>query len=127
MTGRQRTEPDYVDIILHGLLGRFFRRLEKRTDVDVETEIGEGGRDDFGPTVVSVLTDLGHEHARTPPVPLFELSAHAAHFGDLLVFAELASVDAGNGTHHGHMATIDLFHRVGNLSERGPGAGGVDS
>ena len=126
VTGRQRTEPHYVDIVLHGLLGRFFRRLEKRTDVDVETEIGEGGRDDFGAAIVSVLADLGHKHARTSSMALFEIGTKFAHLGDLFVLTEFASVDAGDRSHYGHVPTIHLFHRVGNLAERGADAGGVD-
>ena len=57
---------------------------------------------------------------------LFEVGTKLAHFGDLLGFSELASVDSGNGTHHGHMATIHLLHRIGNLSERGSRTGGFD-
>lgn len=38
--------------------------LEEGPDVDVESEVGETGGDDFGAAVVSVLAHFGHQDAR---------------------------------------------------------------
>lgn len=47
--------------------------LEKWTDVDVESEIGETGGDDFGATIVPVLTHFGHQNTRTTSLQRHQL------------------------------------------------------
>ena len=39
--------------------------LEERTDIHVEAQIGEARGDDFGTTVVTVLTHFSHQDAGT--------------------------------------------------------------
>ena len=46
--------------------------LEKRSDVNVETEIGESGGDDLGAAVVTVLAHFRHQNPRVPAVHLHE-------------------------------------------------------
>ena len=66
--GGQRRGSDDVDVIVGSLLGDFFRRLEQRTDVDVESQVGEGGRDDLLAAVVAVLAHLRDQNAWTTTV-----------------------------------------------------------
>ena len=40
----------------------------KRPDVDVEADVGERGRDDFGAAVVAVLAQLDHQQPRPAAV-----------------------------------------------------------
>ena len=54
---------DHVHVVLDGVAGDLGRRLEERSDVDVEAEVGEGGGDDLGAAVVAVLAHLHDEHA----------------------------------------------------------------
>src|SRR5262249_58181227 len=80
MRRRQRRHAEHVDVILDGLARGLRRRREQRTDVDVEAEIGEGGRDHFLSAVMTVLTDLGYQDARPAAFVRFE-------FGDELLHA----------------------------------------
>jgi hypothetical protein len=57
---------------LDRLASCFVRRLEQRTDIDVEAEIGEGGGDDLLSTVVAVLAHLGDENARAASMLVLE-------------------------------------------------------
>jgi len=53
-----------MHIVVDRLLCRFDRRLEERTDIDVESEIGKGSRDDLHSPIVSVLPELDDKHPR---------------------------------------------------------------
>ena len=48
------------DGLSHSLLGR----LEQRTDIDIETDIGKRRRNDFRASVVPVLPEFDDEQAR---------------------------------------------------------------
>ena len=49
-----------MHIVLHRFAGSFLRRLEKCANIDIEADVGEGGRDDFGAAVMSVLTEFDY-------------------------------------------------------------------
>src|SRR3954452_21648839 len=70
VTGRQRVDPDDVDVGLDRLPGDLLRRLEQRAHVDVEAEVGERGGDHLLAAVVAVLTHLGDEDPRPPALGL---------------------------------------------------------
>ena len=114
-----------MHVVLHRLARGFLGRLEQRTDIDVEAEIGEGRCDDLLPAVVAVLAHLGDEDARPAAMLVLEdvdqrfdagqASVHAAH---------LRLVDAGHRRNLGTVAAIDLLQRVGDLADGRLGAGG---
>src|SRR3954447_9111383 len=54
---------DHVHVVLDGVTGRLGRRLEERSDVYVEAEVGERGGDHLRPAIVAVLAHLHDEHA----------------------------------------------------------------
>src|ERR1700730_1337355 len=58
---------DDVNVVLDCLASGLLGGLEQRADIDVEADIGEGGGDDLGAAVVTVLTQFGDQHARPPP------------------------------------------------------------
>ena len=73
----QAGDAEHVDVVLHRHAGGLARRLEQRTDVDVEAEVGEGGGDHLGAAVVAVLAHLGHQDARPAAFRARELLAPA--------------------------------------------------
>src|SRR5690606_15948603 len=73
VAGRLRRYPDDVDVVLDGVAGRFLRGLEQRSDVDVETDVREGRRDDLGAAVVAVLAEFHDEQAGPPALVLREV------------------------------------------------------
>ena len=53
-----------MHVVVNRILGGLFRGLKQGADVHVKADIGEGGRDDLGPTVVPVLAHFDHKHTR---------------------------------------------------------------
>ena len=98
---------DDVSVVFHGLFGDLARGLEEGADVDVEAQVGEGGGDDLGAAIVSVLTDLGDHHARSASFALLEALDHLVNFCQFLVFTEFLAVDATDGTDGGFVTTED--------------------
>src|SRR5688572_30629303 len=70
MTTGQTGSANNMDIIFCSLHSNFLRRLEKWADVNIETEIGKTGGNYFCTTVMTILSHLGYEDARTPAVKL---------------------------------------------------------
>jgi hypothetical protein len=73
---------DDMNVVLDRLLRAFLRRLEKWSDVDVETQVGKGRGDDLLTSVVSILAHLGHQDTRSATVLAEELIASRAHAVD---------------------------------------------
>ena len=94
-----------MDVGLDGLAGDLGGRLEQRTDVDVEAEVGERRGDDLLAAVVAVLADLGDEDPRLAAVIDGELLDEGAHLGDVGGLADLLAVHAANRTDRGSVAT----------------------
>ena len=46
---------------------------KQRSNVDIEADVSKRGRNDLAPSVVTVLTDLGDENARSSPLALLEV------------------------------------------------------
>ena len=82
MAGRERADPEDVDVVVDGLPGRLLRRLEQRADIDVEAEIGEGRGDDLLAAVVTVLAELGDQDTRPTPFARQELLDPLPDFRD---------------------------------------------
>ena len=85
VAGRLARDADDVHVVLDRIARGFFRRLEQRTDVDVEAEIGEGRRDHLGAAVVTVLAQLRDEDARPASFVLGEVVDLLADALELLV------------------------------------------
>jgi hypothetical protein len=66
-------DADNVHIVFDRFANRFVRRLKEWSDVDVETDIGEGRRDHLGAAVVPVLAEFADQHARAAALAFFEL------------------------------------------------------
>ena len=64
MPGSKTGSPNHMDIIFNSHFGRFFRRLEHRTDIHVKTEIGIGAGDHLEAAVMSVLAHFGDQQPR---------------------------------------------------------------
>ena len=73
MPGCLRRNADNVDVILDRLPRRLFGRLEQRTDIDVEADIGKGGGDHLGATIMAVLAKLHDKNARAAAFALGEI------------------------------------------------------
>jgi hypothetical protein len=116
-----------VHVGLDGLTRDLLGGLEERADVDVEAEVGEGGRDDLLAAVVAVLAHLGDEDARAPTLGLLELLDEPLRLLDGGVSCPgLGAVHAPDRTDLGCVAAEDLLQRIADLADRRLGAGGVD-
>ena len=62
-----------MNIVLNGLLGGFFGRLEQRADVHIKAHIGIGGGDHLGTAVMAVLAHFGDHQARAAAFECLEL------------------------------------------------------
>ena len=109
MTGRERVDPDDVDVSLDGLACHLFRGLEERADVDVEAEVGERRRDDFLAAVVAVLTHLRDQDAGPAPFGSCERVSGLAHLLDGRRLACFCPVDAADGTDLTGVPAVDLL------------------
>ena len=127
MPGGHGAHADDVGVVFHGLFGDLARGLEEGADIHIEAEIGEGGGDHLGAAVVAVLADLGDHDARAAAFAFFEGSDHLVDLLELFVFAEFLAIDAADGADGGLVATVDLFHGVGDFPKGGAGAGGLDA
>ena len=105
-----------LDRVACGLLGR----LEQRTDVDVEAEVGERGGDHLGAAVVAVLAHLHDEHAGPATLGAGELVHLVADLVVALVALVRAAVHARDGTDRGPVPREHLLHRVGDLADGRP-------
>ncbi len=72
VAGRLARHAHHVDVVLDRLARGLLGRLEERTDVHVEAEVGEGGGDHLHAAVVAVLAELHDQHARAAPLLLGE-------------------------------------------------------
>ncbi len=108
--GERRNAED-MHVVFDRLTRRFGGCCKQRPDIDVEAEIGKGGRDHLLPAIVAVLTDLGDQNTRAPALILLEFGDAFLHPFDGVGHAGLPPVDAGNGLDLGPMAAEHLFQR----------------
>src|SRR3954454_20356142 len=111
-------DADDVDVVFDCLAGGFLRGLEQRADIDVETDIGEGGGDDLGAAVVTVLGELYDQHARAAGFVAGETLDLALYPAEALVALVLAAIDADHRLRRGAVPAVDGFERVGNFADR---------
>ena len=112
-----------MDIVLHRLARDLVGRLKQRPDVHVETQVGQRRGYDPGAAVVTVLAQLGHQDPRPAPFPFPELAHALPEGGEFLIAFIGAGVHATHCLRHGPVPAEHLFHRKGNLPDRGPAAG----
>src|SRR5579862_5143490 len=99
------------------VLRNLCRRLKKRTDVDVEAEIGKCCRYDLGAAIMAVLSHLGDENARPPPLLARKGFNFAADRSEFVVALVRAAVNAGHRTDLGAKAAEYTFHCVRYLAD----------
>ncbi len=125
--GRQRRDAEDMHVVLDRLPRRLVGGGEQRPDIDVEADIGEGGRDHLLAAVVAVLADLGDEDARAAALGILERIDQFLHFLDPVGHGgRLPLVDAGDGLDFGAVTPEHLFHRVRNFADGGLGARRID-
>ena len=61
---------------VHRTAASWVHYLKKRANVHVKAQIGKAGGHHFGPSVVTVLSHLGHQDAGPTPFLLLELLHH---------------------------------------------------
>src|SRR4249919_11461 len=98
MSGRERRHAKNMNVVLDCLAGCLGRGCEKRTDIDVEAQVGECRSDDFLAAVVPVLPNLGDEQTR------------AATFGRFKSFNGRA--DTFNGAGHADLPLVNSCNRL---------------
>ena len=101
-----------MDVVLDRLARGLRRGREQRTDVDIEAEIGEGGRDHLLSAVMAVLADLGHQDARPAALVGFELGDELLHARNRFRHgADLPLVDARDRLDLGAVPAEDPLQR----------------
>ena len=126
MSARQAGDTDHVHLPVERQRGRFLRRLEQGAAHHLEAHVAESGGDDVGPAIMSVLPQLGDEHARLAPEPppdRLDPLHHAAPARFALIGC---AVDAVDRARHRVMAPKCFLHGRADLAERGAGAGRLD-
>ena len=73
MTSSEGRNAEHVHVVLHSLLGSLFGSLEQGSHIDIESAVGITCSNDFGTTVVAVLTHFGNHDTRLPALFLGEL------------------------------------------------------
>src|ERR1051326_8325659 len=113
VAARLGRDPDHVHVVLDRLARDLLGGLEERPHVDVEAEVGEGGRDDLGAAIVAVLPDLRDQHARPATVRVGEAVHFPAERLPFRVAREVAPVDARDRADLGVIPPPDLLERPG--------------
>src|SRR5262245_33253020 len=72
VAGGERAHTYRMHVVLDRLTRAFIRRLEERPDVHVEAEIRERTRHDLRAPIVTILSELRDQHARTTALGLSE-------------------------------------------------------
>ena len=78
--GGERGDAQNVYVVLDRLPRGFFGGRKQRSDVDVETDIGEGRCNHLLAAVVAVLADLGDQDSRPAPFGILERVDQRLHF-----------------------------------------------
>ena len=94
MAGGLGRDADDVNIVFDCLANRFVRRLEKRPDIDVETDIGEGRSDHLGAAVVPVLAEFADQHARAAALAFFEAGDPLSQRGEIIIILVHGAVNS---------------------------------
>src|SRR6476646_5408557 len=111
MSGRERRHAENMNVILDCLAGCLGRGCEKRTNIDVETQIGEYRSDDFLAAVVPVLPNLGDKQTRPAAFGRFKSFNGRANTFNGAGHADLPLVDSCNRLDLGAMAAEYFFQR----------------
>ena len=85
-----------MHVILHSLLCGLGRRLEQRTHIDIEADIGVTRSYDLGTTVVTVLTELCDHDTGLTTLLLGELGAHCLRLLEICILLHTRTVDTRN-------------------------------
>ena len=121
-----RGDADHVHVVLDRLAHRLVGGLKKRSDIDVETDIGKRRGDHLGTAIVSVLTELADQHAWPATLGFGELDDRLANGRQIRHRSRTCAVHTCNGLGHGAMAPVDFLQRIGNLADGGPGTCSID-
>ena len=70
------------------------RRLEQRTHIHVEAQVGKRSGNHLGAAIVAVLAHLGHQDARPPAFEFGELLRHRQRLLELRIALALGRVHA---------------------------------
>jgi len=126
VAGRQGRDAEDVDVVLHGGADGFLRRLEEWAYVDVETDVGKAGGDDFRSAVVPVLAEFSDHDAWLAAVDFGELPGELPGGVEVVVLLHFVGVGTGDDAVGGPVAAEGGFESVGDFTEGGAGAGGGD-
>ncbi len=111
MRGGERRYAENMHVVFDRLAGGFGGRREQWTDVDVETEIGEGRGNHLLAAVVAVLPDLGDQQTRAAAFGGFEGFDGRADTFDGAGHADLPLVNSGDRLDLGAVTAEYLFQR----------------
>ena len=117
MTCCQGREADHMNVVVDGILCRFFRSLEERAYVDVPAHICEGGSKDFLASVVTILAHLREEDTRAAAFESFEFVSQFLCFVQFGGVIEFIGVYAGNGVDDCIEAAGYLFNSVRDFAK----------
>ena len=86
MSGSQRRNTHYVNVVFYSLAGSFGRSLEQRSHIHVETTVCITCSYNFSTTVVSVLTHLSDHDTRLATFFLGKLGSQLTSLLEVCIF-----------------------------------------
>lgn len=117
MTCRKRGKANHMDVVIHSILCRFFRRLEQRSYVDVPAHIGKGCGENLLASVVSVLPHLSQENTGTAAFQCFKSVGQFLCFFQFRGTVKFAGIYTGNSMDGSVETAGYFFNRIGNFTE----------
>lgn len=117
VTCRKRGKANHMDVVIHSILCRFFRRLEQRSYVDVPAHIGKGCRENLLASVVSVLPHLSQENTGTAAFQCFKSVGQFLCFFQFRGTVKFAGIYTGNSMDGSVETAGYFFNRIGNFTE----------
>src|SRR6185503_1253564 len=126
VAGGERRDADRVHIVLDRLARAFFRCLEERPDVDIESQVRKRGRDHFCAAIMAVLPELGDENARTAAFFAREALDLALQLVPAVVLFERGAIDPGDALRVCPVAAPDLLYCHADLPDGRARADGPD-
>ena len=119
-----------MHIVFYRQTGDLFWCGEHRTEIDIEAEIGVGAGDHFRAAIVTILAHLGDQDPRSATIfreELFGLRNDGVELiGGFVGLVIALRNHPGDALAGNQIAVKSGFQRVGDLTERGANAGGVN-
>ena len=108
-----------MNVIFNGLFSGFFRGLEQRSHIHVETKVCVTRSNNFSTSVVSVLTHFSDHDTRTTSCHFCKLVCQFFGFLEVFVFLGNTWIYSAHGSDNCFITSCNFFTCVRDFSQRG--------